>query len=121
MNWKREQPGVYTCGPYRVERQPYHRAIWIADGPGIAEGSGVHDQKADAQTECADAALERISGRSHDCTAVAGDIVMVRDRRGQIGTIMEGAGPRSARLYCIRFVRGKRLCLFRDEFEVVLP
>lgn len=121
MNWTRVKPGEYVAGPYRIERQPYHRAIWIADGPGIADSSGVHDLKEDAQAECEEAAIMRIAGAEATVQPVVGDLarVIATDRRGQVSSIMPSDNGRP--LICLRFARGRRLCLFREEIEVMLP
>jgi hypothetical protein len=135
MKWKREQPGLYTAGPYRVERGPYHRAIWSASGPGVSTGSEVvntEESKELAQARCFVALIDRVGdtgqlGRT--CSAVVGDCVQVlenarKDRRGRITTIIDNTVPgRTAEpIYCVRFnVGGGRTCLFRHEFEVIAP
>lgn len=116
MRWHRQEPGVYTAGPYKVERLPYHRALWDVSGPGVAEGSFEH--KDAAQRYCGEVASSRAAEPL--TVPVVGDVVLVREgsRQGYVGTIMTGNGEP---LYCIKFVRGKRLCLFRREFEVIVP
>lgn len=114
MNWRRERPGVYTAGPYRIERLV---SRWVAQGPGIAE---THEHKVDAQVECEDAALERIVGNESTVMPVVGDAVMVGDRPGRVTTQLASADG-TALLYCILFARKRRLCLRRHEFKVVLP
>lgn len=119
MKWHREKPGVYTAGPYLVEQ---HAHGWYASGPGLTESA---TRKDEAQRAAEKSAWARLIDISDGLTVepVIGDIVVVQDdykggRRGQISTVMSGNGEP---LYCIRFVRHKRLCLFRREFAVVMP
>ncbi|AYD82080.1 hypothetical protein I5G60_gp88 [Mycobacterium phage Saguaro] len=117
MKWTRPTAdgGRYEAGPYVVENLGRHG--WAASGPGFRT---VHATKADAQSDCGDAALERIAGQEATVGPVVGDIVVVTatGRRGQVSAIMNGTHHP---LYCIRFARGKRLCLDRHEFEVLVP
>lgn len=115
MNWKRERPGVYTAGPYLVEQNAHG---WYASGPGVDVS---HDLKADAQAECEDAALMRIDGNEATVGPVVGDQVVTREgsRRGRVRSVM--LSERGKVLFCLGFARGRKLCLFREEFEVVLP
>ena len=116
MKWHRVTPGVYTSGPYTIERADYHRAIWTASGPGVSAGVA-RESKAEAQRICGEAAAKRAADPA--TAPVVGDAVTVGGRHGHVGSIQPGNGIET--LYCIRFVRGKRLCLFRHEFEVIVP
>lgn len=117
MKWKREKPGVYTAGPYLVEQ---HAHGWYASGPGLDESA---TRKDEAQHAAEKSAWARLIDISDGLTTepVVGDIVIVGERRGQISSKMAGAAVHAEPLYCIRFVRGKRLCLFRREFVVAMP
>lgn len=112
MNWKREKPGVYTAGPYQVEQIAH---TWYASGPGLGATVGV-DRKEQAQGMCCSVAGARAMRSKTE--PVVHDVVLVGERRGQISSIM--LGDRKT-LYSIKFVRGKRLCLFRHEFQVIVP
>jgi hypothetical protein len=117
MKWTRVTPGVYTSGPYRIERATFHRPIWEAYGPGIATGMDAFESKGHAQRVCGEAAAKRAADPA--TKPVIGDAVTVGGRHGHVGSIQPGNGIET--LYCIRFARGKRLCLFRHEFEVIVP
>ena len=115
MKWTRTAPGVYAAGPYLVERIIESPAVWRANGPGVL---GVcRPNKSEAQKVAQHAAEERALGFA---VPVIGDIVLYDDRRGQISSILPQSGSSNV-LYCIMFARGKRLCLFRQEFAVIVP
>ncbi|QPX62206.1 hypothetical protein PBI_INDLOVU_92 [Mycobacterium phage Indlovu] len=117
MKWKRVENGVYSAGPYLVERAPYHRAIWSVSGPGVSAGVG-HETKDDAQTEAHDAALERIVGSELTVEPVKGDVVVIPGHDNAPGVYATALGDN---MHCIHLRRGKRICLFRREFKVVMP
>lgn len=118
MKWHRERPGRYTAGPYAIEDAGHHRPLWTATGPGMPDR--LHSTKVDAQADCEDAALERIVGNEVTVPPVVGDAALVADtRRGVVTTML--AADSGVQLWCIKFARGRRLCLRRTEFEVVLP
>lgn len=119
MNWHRESPGVYVSGPYKVEKV---LGRWYACGP-INAGPGViidtaHQRKDQAQGLCYSTAGARAA--NPDVEPVVYDVVVVADgdRRGYVGSIMRHDNKV---LYCIKFPRGRRLCLLRHEFRVVTP
>lgn len=119
MRWKRVRPGLYVAGPYTVERHNHAGGFWFASGPGVPAVS--HDTKDDAQTECEDAALMRIDGNEATVGPVVGDAVVTTEgqRRGHVRSVM--LSERGKVLFCLGFARGRKLCLFRHEFSVVLP
>ncbi|AEJ95767.1 hypothetical protein FDI64_gp93 [Mycobacterium phage Zemanar] len=126
MKWTRTRPGLYQAGPYAVLSAGTHRPIWTASGPDFTDVCGT---KAEAQRACERSAHARLIDISDGYTVVpvvgdrvetAPDVrkVILPARPGQITSVIEtGNGP----LYCIKFARGKRLCLFRNEFKVVMP
>lgn len=120
MKWTRPEPGTYLAGPYKVERQPYHRAIWIATGPGLPETGAVHETKDDAQTEAEDAALARITAPDYHVAPVVGDVVVEGGKRGHISAILPNANGGSP-TFVIQLPRGRRKCRLRPEFPVVMP
>lgn len=115
MTWKRERTGVYTAGPYRVEQIG---RCWHASGPDV---DIIVSRKELAQVACTRAAGKRSGDAGFLCEPVKGDIVLLtaQGRRGQVGAIMRGNGDRP--LYSIHFTRSKRLCVFREEFQVIVP
>lgn len=121
MRWHRVRNGVYTAGPYLVEQNAHG---WYASGPAV---DVQHDTKADAQSECEDAALERLEGNAATAVPVVGDHAVVladrrKDPRGTITTVIDHGGANQEPLYCVRFnIGGGRKCLFRREFELVMP
>lgn len=125
MKWKRAEPGRYTAGPYTVTRSDSPLAVWHASGPCVAVTGGL-TTKADAQAACYEAAFSRGARQGNTCDPVIGDVVTVPgydNRHGEISSTMfapRDITPRTP-LYCIKFSRGKRLCLFRHEFTVVVP
>lgn len=125
MKWSREKPGVYTAGPYRVEK---FGSRWLASGPSNA-APGVeldvsYERKDQAQELCLVVAQARAVNPA--VTPVVGDYGVLADgRRGQLTAIMRGApggtSPGLVPLYCFRLPRGRRTCVFRYEFQVVMP
>lgn len=113
MKWHRVEPGTYTAGPYLVEAT-YTSGGWYASGPGV-DSFWLH--KNAAQLACGNAAAARAADPA--TKPVIGDAVTVGGRHGTVGSIMATGSIET--LYCIKFVRGKRLCLFRHEFEVIVP
>lgn len=125
MNWKRVEPGRYTSGPYTVTRSDSPLAVWHASGPCVAVTGGL-TTKADAQAACYEAAFSRGARQGNTCDPVIGDVVISSARDGRAVITSVGVGARHVRadneqLYCMKFPRGKRLCLFRHEFTVVVP
>ncbi|UJQ86616.1 hypothetical protein SEA_PENGUINLOVER67_94 [Mycobacterium phage PenguinLover67] len=127
MKWhseRRDGKLAYVAGPWRVERGEAGK-WWVARGPGIEGGVTRHDIKADAQADCEEAALLRIAGNEATVDPVPGDIAVVladrrKDPRGRVTTKMDNGSGRP--IWCIRFnVGGGRTCLFREEFEVMVP
>jgi hypothetical protein len=125
MRWHGKDGG-YEAGPWRVERGEAKK-WWVARGPGIEGGVSRHETKADAQSECEDAALLRIEGQGMTVEPVVGDIaVPLSSRRSnpmaRVTSRIANSQPEGEPLYCLRFNSGGgRECLFRREFEVVLP
>lgn len=115
MKWTRQRPGLYTAGPYAVMSLDTHRPIWTASGPDFTSVEGT---KADAQLACQRAALLRIEGNGRTVVPVVGDHVVANNRTGKVTAILPS---NNSQVYCMRFARGRRLCLFRIEFEVVMP
>lgn len=122
MKWTRIENGVYTAGPYRVERLVTR---WQVSGPGVI--GQTHDHKADAQAAAENAATARIEGQEATVEPVRGDLAYVpswrgKDKRGRITTVIDNSSPNQQPIYCIRFnVGGGRSCRFRHEFKVILP
>lgn len=116
MKWQRVEPGRYVAGPYTVRPSQLSGKFWVSNGPGI-EQTHWH-LKADAQAECQRVAEKRDPS---SCIAIVRDHVIVTDgqRRGYINTIQRIGDMRP--LYCIHLPRGRILCRYRDEFEVVVP
>ena len=97
------QPGTYAAGPYLVEEAYAPR--------GTRRGYVIGPQL--------EAAAVRI-GDGTTCTPVIGDMVLTTDvRTGHISSVMVSAT--GVPLYCLTFPRGRRLCLYRHEFQVALP
>lgn len=114
MKWHRDRNGLYTAGPYAVLNVSSNPSIWTASGPDL---TGVFPTKRQAQIACGNAASERAANPA--AVPVVGDAVIVSGtRRGQITAIMRGDHEP---LYCIVFARGRKLCLFRREIEVIVP
>ena len=118
MNWKRPRAGLYVAGPFRIERLVTR---WQATGPNIAE---THDHKSDAQRACERVAELRAADPDANAPVI-GDYVLVLDgsvwagKRGQVASIMTTSNKRL--LFCLKSTRNKRICLFREEIEVVVP
>ena len=60
-------------------------------------------------------------GAVHSEANEVGDIAVLLDtgRRGQISSVFPGDNGHP--LYCVKLPRGRRVCVHRDELEVVLP
>jgi hypothetical protein len=116
MKWTRTRPGLYQAGPYAVMN--VQASIWTASGPDFTDVCGT---KADAQRSAERAARARLIDISDAYTVVpvVNDHVVANNRTGKVTSRMTSAT--GLPLYCIRFARGKRLCLFRNEFKVVMP
>ncbi|AGT12831.1 hypothetical protein PHELEMICH_93 [Mycobacterium phage Phelemich] len=115
MKWHRDANGVYTSGPFTVQHHAHAGGFWTADGPHVKACSW--PTKRQAQIDAGQAASARAA--DPNVTPVVGDVVMVSGtRRGQITAIMRGDREP---LYCIVFARGRKLCLFRREIEVIVP
>ncbi len=125
MRWHRiKETGGYVAGPYAVEKGPVTGPAWRAHGPGVDRPA--HRLKDAAQAACLVACHDRLrDGGGKTCTAVEGDAVVIDDgRRGEVTAVLrqEPSSEYAAQTtYAIRLPRGKRLCLFRGEFEVVVP
>lgn len=123
MKWTRERPGVYTAGPYTVEH--HADGFWLATGPNLPDHEkGAQSLKTDAQYACKQACARRLLGEGQvECEPVIGDIVvtLADKRRGQITMMLKPGATNPVTLWCIKFARGRRLCLLRHEFEVVMP
>jgi hypothetical protein len=139
--WKRIRPGFYRAGAYTVV-QLQQMGCWQAVGPGLGDACWFA-RKDQAQDRVTQAASDRIIGKGNTCVVHCGDNVLVGDRKGHVASIMGGpVGDDKRRwthdlrwvdpvsvgyehverfIYCLKFARGKRLCLFRHEFTVVTP
>lgn len=124
MKWKREKPGVYTAGPYLVEeveslpttpRQSTMGSQWHASGPDVDSN---WLRKSEAQAACAEKAKQRI-GTGTLVEPVVDDVAEYAGKRAVISALMSTND--GTPLYCLRLARGKRQCLLRHEFTVVLP
>lgn len=115
MKWTRPERGHYTSGAYTVDYHNHAGGFWTASGPCVATAS--HSNNYDAK-QAAFAALTQRLGDPFRVDVVVGDVVAVGDRRGTITAVMDGTHHP---IYCIRFARGKRLCLDRHEFRLVAP
>lgn len=120
MKWTRERPGVYTAGPYIVKRLLAGSTTWRATGPGMAPEINWRGKDL-AQDECRRVAAWRAADPNVE--PIIGDIVvtLADKRRGQITMMLKSGATNPAPLWCIKFARGRRLCLLRHEFEVVMP
>lgn len=121
MKWTRPAPGRYTSGPYTVERVLGN--AWRMAGPEIGPEVIWHT-KVLAQDECERAARRRVNETTkHSVTPVVGDWTYLAGHYGQISAVLTStAGPEAVErpLYCIKLPRGRRKCLLRHEFPVVL-
>jgi hypothetical protein len=120
--WKRIRPGFYRAGAYTVV-QLQQMGCWQAVGPGLGDACWFA-RKDQAQDRVTQAASDRIIGKGNTCVVHCGDNVLVDDRKGHVASIMGGpVGYEHVErfIYCLKFARGKRLCLFRHEFTVVTP
>lgn len=119
MKWTRTRPGAYASGPYTVVSADTHRPLWYATGPRVGTDIPLESKTA-AQRACERAAIARLLGEGQaECQPVLGDAVLYAGRRGTISALMTTNDGQP--LYCLRLARGKRQCLLRSEFEVVLP
>lgn len=118
MNWKRIEPGKYVAGPYTIERV---NGWWYSTGPSCEHSSARKDVLQDA---CHKAALDRIAGQETTCAAVVSDAVMLTGgAHGRVKAVMpcEGSAATDGKIYAIQFPRGRRTCVYRNEFVVRLP
>ena len=118
MKWARVRPGHYTAGPYAILSLETHRPIWTASGPDFTAVCGT---KAEAQQACQRAAHARLIDISDAYTVVpvvndVAEYAGLRCRVSMITTTADGTP-----LYCLVKPRGKRQCLLRNEFKVVMP
>lgn len=122
MRWTRVENGVYTSGPYVLERNaPPNRGTWSVSGPGVSAGIG-HERKDDAQSAASRAMAHRLAdGGGATVTPARGDRARLRDtgRAGVITSVFPGDNGHP--LYCIRLPRNRRVCVHREEFEVIEP
>lgn len=119
MRWTRPRPGLYTAGPYTVERHDHAGGFWTASGPGVPAHS--YRSREEAGAQCEDAAQERIVGNEATVEPVRGDVALVC-ATGRVGTITSVFGGDNGHpLYCIRLPRGRRVCIHRNELEVLVP
>lgn len=116
MKWTRSsREGQYVAGPYTVERVV--GSTWRALGPGMDPDVNWHT-KVLAQDECERAARRRINEQTkHTVEPVVGDYAMAGGQYGQISAVLNGNGKP---LYCIKLARGRRKCLHRYEFPLVV-
>jgi len=118
MIWKREKPGVYVAGPYTVARVV--GSTWRASGPGLDPEVNWHGKDL-AQDEARRACQRRLLNEGQERTEpVVGDVVVIPGRRdrGRVRAVFPGTHHP---IYSILFPRGRRLCLDREEFQVVMP
>ncbi|QHB37306.1 hypothetical protein I5G58_gp004 [Mycobacterium phage BirdsNest] len=120
MKWSREgDGGAYTAGPYRVERVV--GSTWRASGPGMDPEVNWRGKNL-AQDECRRACVRRLLGEGQaETEPVIGDVVVVPGTavRGHLSSILT-IDPDNP-TYVLKTSRGKRHCLRRAEFEVVMP
>lgn len=118
MKWRREgDGGAYVAGPYRVERLV--GSTWRASGPGLDPEVNWHGKNL-AQDEARRACVRRLLGEGQERTEpVIGDIIVAGQIRGQISGIMK-IDPENP-TYVLKTSRGRRHCLRREEFDVVMP
>lgn len=118
MKWSRQRPGLYTAGPYAVQCIDASKGIWTASGPDFTAVAG---SKADAQAAAQRSAHARLIDISDAYTVVpvvndVAEYAGLRCRVSMITTTVDGTP-----LYCLVKPRGKRQCLLRNEFKVVMP
>ena len=104
----------YTAGPYTVEERT-KGGWWYASGPDL---DSEWLRKTEAQ-RAAVAVAERRIGTGTLVEPVVGDHVEYAGQRGVV-TLLTTTGDGTP-LYALRLARGKRQCLLRHEFTVVLP
>lgn len=119
MKWTRPEPGEYTAGPYKITRWMSAKGSgtpWFVDGPGVQ--IGWHATKDDAQAEAEDAALMRITEETkYSVEPVVGDWAYLGEYLQVTAVFNAGTGPST---YSLRTARGKRKCLRRYEFPLVI-
>ncbi|QHB37836.1 hypothetical protein I5G63_gp096 [Mycobacterium phage Imvubu] len=117
MKWHRgDQDSQYRAGAYTVERGPVTGPAWRALGPCVATAG--HTTKASAQHAAFEAILARV-GDPFRADVVVGDVVEYAGMRATI-TMATTTGDGTP-LFCLRTTRGKRHCLLRSEFRLVVP
>ncbi|AER49406.1 hypothetical protein STINGER_92 [Mycobacterium phage Stinger] len=120
MKWTRVRPGLYRAGPYAVLN--VQASIWTASGPNFTAVCG---SKADAQEAAQRAAHGRLADVNGNYTdtdtvvPVVNDIAEYAGLRCRVSMITKTAD--GTPLYCLVKPRGKRQCLLRNEFKVVMP
>lgn len=118
MKWKRErtEEGLmrYTAGPYTVEERT-KGGWWYASGPDM---DSEWLRKSEAQAATVEVAKRRI-GDGKLGEPVVGDAAQYAGARAVVIALL--ATNDGTPLYCLRLARGKRQCLLRHEFQVVLP
>ncbi|UXE04464.1 hypothetical protein SEA_FUNSIZED_93 [Mycobacterium phage Funsized] len=116
MKWTRDEPGRYTAGPYTVEYHNHAGGFWTAEGPGV--DATARATKAIAQADCTRAAQERITDATkYTAEAVVGDWAYLGGYLQITAVFADGTGPAT---YSLRTSRGKRKCLRRYEFPLVI-
>lgn len=123
LTWKRgDEPGLYTAGPYTIVKGANQ---WHLTGPGGGCGSPArqlnepHFTKREAQRSALYAARRRLEGHAMCAVPVVNDVAEYAGQRCRVSMITATAD--STPLYCLVKPRGKRQCLLRNEFKVVMP
>lgn len=116
MRWRRIRPGLYTAGPWRVERTD--RQLWRVSGPGIPEERSVSVVKSAAQDRALCAALRRVLESRPE--PVIGDHAAYQGKEWEVSAIFPQYRNDAGQLYCLRRNNVRRTAL-RDEFVVVIP
>jgi hypothetical protein len=116
MKWHRIEPGHYESGPYVVMRHPLVDTIWLATGPGM-EPDVLWSGKNLAQDECRRAMARRVED-PYGCEVMVGDVVIAGGKRARITAVLDTAAGRT---YVAQNARGRRKCMVRPEFPVVVP
>jgi hypothetical protein len=117
MKWHRIEPGHYEAGPYTVTRHPLADTVWLATGPEM-EPDVLWSGKNLAQDECRRAMVRRVED-PYGCEVVVGDVVIAGGKRAVIKAILVADG--GLRTYVAQNARGRRKCMVRPEFPVVVP
>lgn len=116
MKWTRDRPGLYVAGAYTAEHHDHAGGFWTASGPCVATAS--HATKADAQQAAFAAIMARV-GDPFRADVVVGDVVEYAGQRAVISMVTTtGDGTP---LFCLRLARGRRQCLLRHEFRLMVP